>query len=98
MEVVELLPPKVYSFTLTLLHSEWPKLHGVLAILSSKGLTSLFYVQRRVTAFIPTDLHLSILPLRIFIPSMTMRAAMIALVVAIAGMILPAIAEKRSIL
>ena len=26
------------SFTLTLLHSEWPKLHRVLAVLSAKGL------------------------------------------------------------
>ena len=28
-------------FKLTLLHSEWPKLYGVLAVLSAIGLTSL---------------------------------------------------------
>ena len=44
---------------------------------------------------VPTDLQVSILPVSIFNPSMTISAAMIALVVAIAGIILPAIAEIR---
>ena len=35
---VKLLSPTGLTF-LTLLHSEWPKLHRVLAILSAKGLT-----------------------------------------------------------
>ena len=42
---------------------------------------------------IHTCLHLSISPWRILIPSITIRAAIIAFVVAIAGIILPAIAE-----
>ena len=38
-ENLELLPLKVHLLTLTLLHSEQPKLHRVLAILSVEGLT-----------------------------------------------------------
>lgn len=41
-----------------------------------------------------TALHCSILPARIFKPSSTIRPAMMALVVAIAGMMFPAMAEK----
>ena len=44
---------------------------------------------------IHTCLHLSISPWRILIPSITIRAAIIAFVVAIAGIILPAIAEIK---
>ena len=40
-----------------------------------------------------TELHLSMFPLMILSPSMTMRAAMMALVVAMAGIMLPAMAE-----
>jgi len=36
-------------------------------------------------------------PLRIFRPSITIRPAIIALVVAIAGIILPAIATKKAV-
>ena len=32
-----------YSILLTLLHSEWPKLHGVLAVLSAIGLRNEFH-------------------------------------------------------
>ena len=46
----------VYSFTLTLLHSEWPKLYRVLAILSAVGLNDYFY--RTVELFkTPAFLH-----------------------------------------
>lgn len=38
MKIPKLLPMKIYPFTLALLHLEQPKLHGVLAILSSIGL------------------------------------------------------------
>ena len=38
--IVELLPLKVYPFTITPLHSERPKLHTVLAFLSVIGLDS----------------------------------------------------------
>ena len=40
--MAELLPLKVHLFILTLLHSEWPKLHRVLAILRAKGLSPIF--------------------------------------------------------
>ena len=36
--MIEMLPLKVYPFTLTLLHSEGPKLYRVLALLSAIGL------------------------------------------------------------
>ena len=37
-KLVQLLYRKVFLFLLTLLHSEWPKLYRVLAILSAIGL------------------------------------------------------------
>ena len=40
MEATELLPLKVYPFTLTLLYSERPKLYIILAFLSAIGLIS----------------------------------------------------------
>ena len=39
MKMTELLPLKMFPFTLTLLHSERPKLHTILAFLSAIGLT-----------------------------------------------------------
>ena len=36
--MAELLPLKVYQFSLTLLHSEWPKIYAILAFLSAIGL------------------------------------------------------------
>ena len=36
--MAELLPLKLYLFTLTLLHSERPKLYTILAFLSARGL------------------------------------------------------------
>ena len=42
MGLTELLPLKVKHFILTLLHSEWPKLYGVLAVLSAVGLNDGF--------------------------------------------------------
>ena len=40
MKLAELLLQEVSSaITLTLLHSEWPELHRVLAILSAKGIS-----------------------------------------------------------
>ena len=38
-KMAELLPLKVYLFTLTLLHSERPKLHRVLVVVSAIGLS-----------------------------------------------------------
>ena len=38
MKLAELLHQNMYPFTLTLLHTEWLKLYGVLAILSAIGL------------------------------------------------------------
>ena len=40
----ELLPLKVSHFSLTLLHSEWLKLYGVLAVLSAIGLKVFTFV------------------------------------------------------
>ena len=44
MKLQELLPLEVYQYTLTLLHSERPKLHRVLAILSAIGLRRLLNI------------------------------------------------------
>ena len=41
MKVVDLLLMKAYVYTLTLLHSERPKLYTILVFLSAVGLTSL---------------------------------------------------------
>ena len=38
IKMAELFQSKVYPVSLTLLHSEQPKLHGVLAVLSAIGL------------------------------------------------------------
>ena len=40
MKMAEWLPLKMYQFTLTLLHSERPKLYANLAFLSTKGLSA----------------------------------------------------------
>ena len=37
------------TFNLTLLHSEWPKLHRVLAILSAIGLSAFFVVLHTIS-------------------------------------------------
>ena len=44
MKIVELLPLNSYLFTLTLLHSERPKLYTVLAFLNAIGLKLNFYI------------------------------------------------------
>ena len=36
---------ETFTFALTLLHSEWPKLYGVLAILSAIGLIWLYLIK-----------------------------------------------------
>ena len=46
-KVVGLLLRKVYPFTLILLHSEWQKLYGVLAVCSSVGL--ILYIKHILT-------------------------------------------------
>ena len=43
MKMGKLLPMAVYPFTIMLLHSEWPKLHRLFAILSATGLSFLKY-------------------------------------------------------
>ena len=44
--MLELLPMKVYSFMLTLLHSERPKLQTILAFLGATGLKVYGYITK----------------------------------------------------